>query len=619
MRQFTGAKSRSVEKYDTYHYVSILATIEQLLMDSSVIEHLETFPSRIRNDGIIEDFCDGATFRNHPLFSQDPEALQIIGYFDELEVCNPLGSHVKKHKVGVVFYTLGNIHPKFRSTYRAINLAILATKPVLEKHGIDAVLQPFFEDCNKLAKTGVSVCVKGANRVFKGALLAFLADNLASNELGGFKLSFSFSFHCCRTCLVVHEDMSKEFNSDRVLLRELSNHKSQCEKLNGPTAAHYSKTYGINRKSALLHVAYFPFFNGGLPHDCMHDILEGVAPTEVKLLLKHCIAQKYFALEEYNKSLVHFNYGYTESDRPVPIIQRHLQSDKPIKSSASQILLLLHILPFLIGSKVPESDFNWKCFLLLRQIMEIVFCPVVTNSMAVSLKILIIEHHKAFVSLYPSCFIPKMHFLIHYPEQMLQVGPMVRTWTIRHEAKLNFFKQTTAISSFKNITLSLANHHQRLACYEKSTGSLLHSRLECGPLSKAPVTLKDTNELIQSFIINKIPEICMDAMVSHPNWICQDGVTYKNNNAYVVIGHDGIDPVFAVIEELIVIGGDMVLFCVRHCIVRYFDDHYHAYVVDHTSQQSLKVELLDRNVYHAHVMSNGLRYITLKHSFMYIK
>jgi hypothetical protein len=36
------------------------------MMDSSVIEHLEGFPSRIRNDGIIEDFCDGATFKNHP-------------------------------------------------------------------------------------------------------------------------------------------------------------------------------------------------------------------------------------------------------------------------------------------------------------------------------------------------------------------------------------------------------------------------------------------------------------------------------------------------------------------------------------------------------------------------
>lgn len=119
------------------------------------------------------------------MFSQDPEALQLIGYFDELEVCNyPSGSHVK-HKVGVVFYTLGNIHLKFRSTHRAINLAILATKPVLEKHGIDAVLKPFFDDCNKLATTGVSVCVKGVNRVFKSALLMFLADNLATTNLVG--------------------------------------------------------------------------------------------------------------------------------------------------------------------------------------------------------------------------------------------------------------------------------------------------------------------------------------------------------------------------------------------------------------------------------------------------
>jgi len=92
---------------------------------------------------------------------------------------------------------LGNIHPKFRSTHRTINLAILATKPVLEKHGIDAFLKPFFDDCNTLVTTGVSVCVKGVNRVFKGALLTFLADNRASNELGAFKLNFPFLFCCC--------------------------------------------------------------------------------------------------------------------------------------------------------------------------------------------------------------------------------------------------------------------------------------------------------------------------------------------------------------------------------------------------------------------------------------
>ena len=88
-----------------------------------------------------------------------------------------------------------------------------------------------------------------------------------------------------------------------------------------------------------------------------------------------------------------------------------------------------------------------------------------------------------------------------------------------------------------------------------------------------------------------------------------------NNNAYVVIGHDGLDPVFSSMEEVIVIGDDMVLFSVRHSDVRYFDDHYHVYVIE---KQSLENNLVDRNVYHCHVMSNGLRCVTLKYSFMYI-
>lgn len=299
------------------------------------------------------------------------------------------------------------------------------------------------------------MCVQGAERIFKGALLAFLADNLASNELRGFKLSFSFSYRCCRTCLVVNDEMSQQFNSDMMVKRTHSTHESQCKMLKGPTKNHYSKTYGINRRTSLLDVMHYSMFNGGLPHDCMHDIMEGLAPTEIKLLLQHCISEKFFTLDEFNRALVHFDYGYTETDKPVPILHRHFQSDKPLRSSASQMLLLVQILPFLIGEKIPESDENWKCFLLLRKIVDIVICPAITESVASSLKLLIKEHHTAFLILYPSNFISKMHFITHYPEQLLQLGPMIRSWTIRHEAKLNFFKQASGLSSFKNITLFL--------------------------------------------------------------------------------------------------------------------------------------------------------------------
>ena len=63
-------------------------------------------------DEHLGDFCDGSLFKNHPLFSVEPHALQIMLYFDELEVCNPLGSSAKVHKLGmcVVLFEVGIIY-----------------------------------------------------------------------------------------------------------------------------------------------------------------------------------------------------------------------------------------------------------------------------------------------------------------------------------------------------------------------------------------------------------------------------------------------------------------------------------------------------------------------------
>ena len=108
---------------------------------------------------MIEDFCDGELFFNHPLFTQHPDALQILAYFDEVELCNPLGTHVKKHKVGIVMFTLGNIHPKYRSTLRVIHLVLVVTTPIIEKYGMDLILQPFIRDLKLLATKGITVQV----------------------------------------------------------------------------------------------------------------------------------------------------------------------------------------------------------------------------------------------------------------------------------------------------------------------------------------------------------------------------------------------------------------------------------------------------------------------------
>ena len=60
-----------------------------MLKDRIIIEELNTSLSRISHDRTLNDICYGQLFKNNVLFSHDP-------YYDELELCNPLGSYVKK-------------------------------------------------------------------------------------------------------------------------------------------------------------------------------------------------------------------------------------------------------------------------------------------------------------------------------------------------------------------------------------------------------------------------------------------------------------------------------------------------------------------------------------------
>ena len=50
--------------------------------------------------GLLCDYCDSQHFRKHPLFSSDNSSLQLIFYYDELEICNPFRSRRTKHKIG---------------------------------------------------------------------------------------------------------------------------------------------------------------------------------------------------------------------------------------------------------------------------------------------------------------------------------------------------------------------------------------------------------------------------------------------------------------------------------------------------------------------------------------
>lgn len=83
--------------------------------------------------------------------------------------------------------------------------------------------------------------------------------------------------------------------------------------------------------------------------------------------------------------------------------------------------LLGRILPLIIGDLVPSDDDYWLNFLLMMDIVDLLFSPKIAEDDAPYLVSLINDHHQQFSRLYPtSSIIPKMHFMVHMPRLMLK-------------------------------------------------------------------------------------------------------------------------------------------------------------------------------------------------------
>ena len=98
----------------------------------------------------------------------------------------------------------------------------------------------------------------------------------------------------------------------------------------------------------------------------------------------------------------------------------------------SQAWCLARLFPLILlkGSVViPEDDKHWMNFMLLLKITDYLLSPTQSKDGAAYLKVLISDHHSQFVNLYPTChIIPKMHYLIHYPD-----------WIVRYSAGFFFY------------------------------------------------------------------------------------------------------------------------------------------------------------------------------------
>jgi hypothetical protein len=78
-------------------------------------------------------------------------------------------------------------------------------------------------------------------------------------------------------------------------------------------------------------------------------------------------------------------------------------------------------LPLILGKSVPKEDEKYQLYMLLLEIVDIIFSALSSHDQASYLQRLIEEHHTKFKEMYPNAsVIPKMHYMIHYPRTIIR-------------------------------------------------------------------------------------------------------------------------------------------------------------------------------------------------------
>ena len=241
--------------------------------------------------------------KENPLFIQQPNALKLAVYNDDIEVGNPLGSKTGINKLTMYYFTITNSPNS--SSLSAIHLAMIAYSSDVKQYGHAHILRPLVEDIKKL-EVGVDVIIDGEPQKVYGSVVSLPADNLAANETLGFVGSFSANYFC-RFCKMSQAKTKTAIRQDNSVLRTCEDHKRDLEEIRKNPSSF--SNHGVKAPCAFDELQYFNSVTSFTP-DCMHDIFEGVAKRELSLILTDFIlTSQYLSLEELNNIVKSFNYG----------------------------------------------------------------------------------------------------------------------------------------------------------------------------------------------------------------------------------------------------------------------------------------------------------------------
>lgn len=405
--------------------------------------------------GVYFDFCCGRVFKSIDFFKQNPFAIQIRLFTDDFETCDPLKSHVGVHKITAFYFQINNMPPNILSKTENIYLVALSDTHDAKNElaDVDNVIETIVADIKMLESKGI---VTQSNHILKGALTCGQFDNLGGNNLYGFSGGFNANFYC-RLCSSKRDDCQQMIEEDLTSKRTINEYNATVSKIQSGKKLSLTQTKGIKKACVLNDLAHFHILKNTTV-DLMHDVFEGCVGFLLEQFFNYCITQKILSINRIQSLAECFHYGELSK---LNIPSKIMLDKKNIGQNASQSRCLILNLPFIFYEFKNQLEPIWLSVSSMLQIVQIILSTEITESDLLRLSDLTKTHLQCYKEYFNEPLKPKQHFLTHYSNVIRDMGPVVRFWAMRMEAKHQYFKQIIhKARNFINIKKTLALKHQ---------------------------------------------------------------------------------------------------------------------------------------------------------------
>lgn len=570
-----------VSRSNVAQYISIEKTLRALLSDANYADLLfQNHPEL--EQGVYTSFYSSQRYRDNPLFCNKEENIVLLQlYYDGVGITNPLRGASTIHNCGMFYFLVLNLPPRFNASLDNIHtVAVCNSLDLKDPDCLDTLFEQIVKEISHLSTFGMEIEVNNRPINVKVRLAQVSGDSLGLHQILGLIESFSCDY-CCMFCYATRAEMQVFTKEEECHLRTAIEYEDDISMLDDlpPSKNHHR---GVKRGCILNQLDHFHIIDNKI-NDPMHTLLEGVIPYVMGAVL-HSLSQicPRITLETVNRRINQVFGSLIGPDRynKPCCLSAFLPpgSNMTPSQSAAQMWALFRYFPIIIGEWIIEEAYHyWNLFLILQEIVDIVFAMKLTDTLLVQLSNLVEQFLQLFKRLYPGLSIrPKLHFLLHLASIMRKNGPIRTFWCMNHERMNGLFKVPSHIMrNFRDPQQTLALRRQYSALQ-----SMVQKRYNRNFIGIGKCNVLSLDEICEAENFDIYFESFEGQEVTVSNKVVFNGTEYRSG-VFVAVGFDEVGLLFGKVHFCIC-EFDSVLLYVTLYGTKEFDQNIYSYVIKKT-------------------------------------